>query len=154
MANDPAVAVRQAKLDLKRADIEWKHRRAAEKDAAEERMRNRALDFEYLKLTVVLVLVLIVIWYLTCRFGFGSGIGGPNSPNAQSAERPEREAFSPYASILTPDVYRTDSSFDYANNMPYKDLDYSRRMNVEFNNNAQRMTSEDKLFNQTMDLVL
>lgn len=152
-SGDPLVSLRQAKLDLKRADVEWKHQQAYEKAVADEKMRNRVLDFEYLKLTVVLVLVLIVIWYLTCRFGFGRGIGGPNSPDAQSAESP-KEGFAPYASILAPDTYRTDSSFDYAKNMPYSDPDYSQRMSVEFNDNAQRMTSEDKLFNQSHDLVL
>lgn len=152
MATDPLLNIRQAKLDLKRADIEWKHAQANKRAEAEEKMRNRALDFEYLKLTVVLVLVVIVIWFLTCRFGFGNGIGGPGSPNAKSAQ--PREGFSPYASILSPDTYRTDSSFDYANDMPYKDPDWSQRMNVDFNSNAQAITSEDKLFNQTHDLVL
>lgn len=151
-SGDPLVSLRREKLELKRADVEWKHQQAAQKAAADEKMRNRAIDFEYLKLTVVLVLVIIVIWFLTCRFGFGRGIGGPGSPDAQSASGKER--FSPYASILSPDTYRTDSSFDYANVMPHKDLDYSQRMNVEFNDNSQRMTSEDKLFAASHDLVL
>lgn len=149
---DPLVSLRREKLDLKRADVEWKHQQAAQKAAAEEKMRNRVIDFEYLKLTVVLVLVIIVIWFLTCRFGFGRGIGGPNSPDAQSASGKER--FSPYASILSPDTYRTDSSFDYANVTPHKDLDYSQRFPIEFNDNAQRVTSEDRLFAASHDMVL
>lgn len=149
-SGDPLVSLRREKLELKRADVEWKHQQATQKAAADEKMRNRAIDFEYLKLTVVLVLVIIVIWFLTCRFGFGRGIGGPASPDAQSA----KERFSPYASILSPDTYRTDSSFDYAFNKPFSDPDYSARMPIEFNDNAQRMASEDKLFNQSHDLVL
>lgn len=154
---DPLLKVRQDKVALQQAEFEWKKQQAKQDHDDREHTRSRAMDLEYLKITVLVILLIIVIWYLTCKFGFMRGMGGPYAPNANAAggTPPTTERFSPYASILTPDIQRTDSSFDYANNMPYKDLDYSQRMNVDFNQNAQRMSSEDKLFDQTIsDLVL
>jgi hypothetical protein len=151
---DPLLQVRREKIALQQAEFEWKKQQAQQEHADRERARGRAVDLEYLKITVLVLLLIIVIWYLTCKFGFLRGVGGPDAANANQADPPKKEHFSPYASILTPDIQRTDSSFDYANNMPYKDLDYSQRMNVEFNSNAQRMASEDRLADQLLDLVL
>lgn len=147
---DPLLRVRQAKVDLQREKFEWAKQKHQQENADRERARERAIDLEYLKITVLVILLIIVIWYLTCKFGFLRGMGSPDAPNSNRAT----EHFSPYASILTPDTYRTDSSFDYANNMPYKDLNWSERMNVDFNHNAQRIASEDKLADQLLDLVM
>ncbi len=151
---DPLLQVRQDKVALKKAEFEWKKQQAQQEHDDREYARGRAIDLEYLKITVLVVLLIIVIWYLTCKFGFLRGVGGPEAPEANQAD-PQKEHFAPYASVINADIQRGDSSFDYANNMPYKDLDYSQRLNVEFNSNASRYDSEEKLFAQTVsDLVL
>jgi hypothetical protein len=143
--------VHQQKLELKRQKFQF------EKELAEEMRRDKAealareVNYKYLVLTVVILLTILVIFWLTKRFGFGVGAGIP-PPAQQPAGGSER--FSPYASILNADNDRTDSSFDYQLDQPYKSTDPQVYSNMEFNANAQAMSSEDKLANQLWDLIL
>jgi hypothetical protein len=128
----------KAKLELKQHKFEAKQAFQAKELEEKTAIKNREIDVQYLEFTVVLVLLVLIIYFLTNRFGFGWG----NKP----------EQFSPYASILTPDIGRSDASFDYAQNMPYKSPDWQSISNLDFNANAQLYASEDRLFQQTHDL--
>lgn len=136
--------------DLDRAGLELKQHKFEAKQAFQAReleektkIKNREIDIQYLEFTVVLVLLILVIYFLTNRFGFGWG---------NKTEIDKTENFSPYASILSPDISRSDSSFDYAFDMPYKAPDWQSISNLDFNANAQLYASEDRLFQQTHDL--
>ena len=77
----------------------------------------KAIDFEYLKLTVALVLLLIIVFMITSRFrtypiinektntGFAAGA-------EQNTTNNNTEQFAPYASILAPSTFRSDPGYD------------------------------------------
>jgi hypothetical protein len=102
-------------------------------------MLKDSIRYEYLKLAITLVIVVIMV-FLALKYMRGQ-------PATQ-------EGFSPYASILLNDTLRDDPDFDFQNNMPYKTINYFDYDNKEFLNNNARMSSEDKLFNQSHSLVL
>lgn len=202
MATPAPSSIDAQRLALEREKLLFVEQQAAKDDAAIATLTQRALDFEYLKLAVVLILLIIIVYYLTCRFGFGiptkkrfstpplvkaqvqagnatgSGAGGVSAGNAAanaapvsvpaagpvSAEKPatpaadvKKEYFSPYASILTPDIDRSDQNFDFAQNMPYKTLDYAYIPSYgakDYDKNYSPYSSEDALFKQTHDLVI
>jgi hypothetical protein len=97
-------------------------------DAYRARMMDRALDFEYVKMTVIVVILIVLVFYMTCRFGFGlqkvsppssgasdqsGGGGNQGAPSSStSAQPPSSEKFSPYESTLVHDMHRDDPSGD------------------------------------------
>lgn len=126
-------------LELKQHKFEAKQAFQVRELEEKTHIKNREIDIQYLEFTVVLVLLVLIIYFLTNRFGFGWG-------------NDAKEGFSPYASILSPDISRSDSSFDYAFDMPYKAPDWQSVSNLDFNANAQLYASEDRLFQQVHDL--
>lgn len=189
MATPAPSSIDAQRLALEREKLLFVEQQAAKDDAAIATLTQRALDFEYLKLAVVLILLIIIVYYLTCRFGFGiptkkrfstpplvkaqvqAGNAAANAAPVSvpaagpvSAEKPatpaadvKKEYFSPYASILTPDIDRSDQNFDFAQNMPYKTLDYAYIPSYgakDYDKNYSPYSSEDALFKQTHDLVI
>jgi len=79
--------------------------------------QDRAIDFEYLKLTVALVLLLIVVFLITSYFRMCPTVESTNTGFAAGASAGpsfagSTESFAPYASVLIPSVFRTDPSHD------------------------------------------
>jgi len=96
-------------------------------DAYRARMMDRALDFEYVKMTVIVVILIVLVFYMTCRFGFGlqktsassssagdqsGGATGGAATSSTSVQPPTSERFSPYESTLVHDMHRDDPSGD------------------------------------------
>jgi hypothetical protein len=146
MADD----VHRAKLALKERKFDFERQLAEELRKDRNSQAEREINFRFLSLTVVVVLLVLCLYWLSARFGFGKGMPAP-PPAAQPTGS---EHFSPYASILSADSDRTDSSFDFHNNMPFKDIQSSQYSNIEFNDNAQAVDSETRLFGQVHDLVM
>lgn len=70
----------------------------------------REYDLAYLKFTVILVLLIIIIFYITCKFNI-------KQKDAQKTSSPIKvisENFTPNASILKNDIFRSDAAFDVA----------------------------------------
>ncbi len=130
--------VEAKKLELKQAKFDARQARYAKEWDEKMAMKSREMDLRYLESLVLVILLILIIYFMSCRFGFGLGN--------------KAESFSPYASILGPDQPRSDAAFDYAQNMPYKDPDWEAVSNLDFNGNAQQYRSEDRLFQQTHDL--
>lgn len=91
---------------------------------------DRQLDFEYLKLTVALVMLLIIVFMLTSRFRTYPKKIQSTTKTGFAAGTSSTENFAPYASILSPSIFRSDPSHDsgkqdmppsgnYANNEHY-----------------------------------
>lgn len=159
------------RLALERARFDFIRQQAEHADQIAAEIAARAMDFEYLKLAVILILLIIIVFYLSCRFGFGipkkkpsppPAISAPPKPVSTSAPAPavsaapvaKKERFSPYASILTPDIQRTDANFDSAQNMPYKDFDYNNYDEKTYNLDLTKQSSEDRLFSGVHELIL
>lgn len=167
------------RLLLEREKFEFIRKQAADADKLAAELANRAMDFEYLKLAVVMILLIIIVFYLTCRFGFGvpkkkpaapPSIPPPPTPIATSTPAPavsasvtpaagasagaKKERFSPFASILTPDIGRSDASFDEAQNMPFKTWDFSAYDDKTYNLDLSKQNSEDRLFAASHELII
>jgi hypothetical protein len=98
---------------------------------------NRYLDLQYLYITLVLVILITIIYYV--------GLGGwqqkpcADVPTAAAPAlqntTPKVERFAPYASILVPDIQRSDTQFDRS----------ERTINPKA---YDQRSSEDTLFDQ------
>ena len=88
---------------------------------------DKAIDLEYLKLTVALVLLLIIVFMITSRFRTypkkiqqqsptNTGFAAGSSNTERFSNSTKTENFAPYASILTPVTFRSDASHDTGKN--------------------------------------
>lgn len=75
----------------------------------------REYDLAYLKFTVILVLLIIIIFYITCKFNMRQKDANKASSPVKVTQLGTRmENFTPNASILKNDIFRSDAAFDVA----------------------------------------
>ncbi len=74
----------------------------------------REYDLAYLKFTVILVLLIIMIFYITCKFNARHKDDQKASPIKVTQLGTRQENFTPFASILKNDIFRSDAAFDVA----------------------------------------
>jgi len=72
-----------------------------ENDREVIKMVNRAMDYEYVKMTALIILMVLVLFWITCQFGLVEKVQGQG-----------QEHFSPYESTLAHDMYKSDASGD------------------------------------------
>ena len=75
----------------------------------------REYDLAYLKFTVILVLLIIIIFYITCKFNMRQQAEQKTASPIKVTQLGTRlEHFTPNASILKNDIFRSDAAFDVA----------------------------------------
>ena len=87
----------------------------------------REYDLAYLKFTIILVLLIIIIFYITCKFNIkGQATKAPATikVTATGVRKAPAEYFTPSASILKNDIFRSDPAFDMTK--AYKKEGYMR----------------------------
>jgi hypothetical protein len=106
----------------------------------------RAVDLQYVQLLLAIVIVILLIYFVGCFFGAIPGTrpgmrfsstptAGIPMPAGTGVPAPAKEAFAPYASVLAPDIERSDAQFD------------SPRPSARATHPSQRVSSENMLFN-------
>jgi hypothetical protein len=100
--------------DLEKAKFDWYKSRIDKSEEDTIKLLNRAIDYEYVKMTAVIILMIIILYYITCQFGFGVSKNKQINTLPSSSVIPAqiKEEFSPYESTLVHDMYKSDASGD------------------------------------------
>ena len=73
----------------------------------------REYDLAYLKFTIILILLIVIIFYITCKFNVKKDTKETEKgPVKVTSSGTSAEQFTPSASILKNDIFRSDPAFD------------------------------------------